>query len=352
MKNIVVNYKVFSDKISDKKILLLSDLHNYPGGRKSTLASDIKNVNADAIVIAGDIQKADRFKEGTESQKNLVRFLSEISEDAPVILGLGNHDLYKADGNLERDYKELEKARCGMVYPLSNESVVLDGIRFTEFHPEHDTFSPAIQDSGRALLESERAYSKSDISIPENDTLLNFLVSHNHVPIAQARMVTQFMKFDFTQEEFIRIMEFCREISKYDIVGSGHKHNGYIPLSWTLKNPEKYMDNGYWEMGLEKNTNRKTTKIRPWIFKKTDLCRGTHYIGDSSVKIIELCDGSFYLVDTAKDTDPLLINEEEAYKLIKRHNMLPIVISGGVNKYFGLPIDKSEMTAINLVKKM
>ena len=350
MKNIVVNYKVFSDKIGDKTILLLTDLHNYPGGRKTTLIDDVKKVGADAIVIAGDIQKPDRYAIGSESQENLKEFLSGISEDAPVILGLGNHDLYGADSEMEKGYKDLESARRGMVYPLSNESVVLDGVRYTEFHPEHDAFSPAIQDSGRALLEYERDFSKSGIKIQENDPLFNVLVCHNPVPIVQARMIRQFIKFDFTQEEFSKIVEFSRKVSRYDMVTSGHKHNGYIPLEWVLRKPKKYMEEGYWEMGLEKDTDRKVTKVRPWIFKKTDLCRGTQFISDSG-KIIELCDGSFHIVDVVKGTEPMGITEEQAFELIKKHNMLPVAISGGVNKYFGIPVDSAELTKVDIVKK-
>ena len=43
MKNIVINYKIFRDKINDKNILLLADLHDYPGKRKSSLIDDINN---------------------------------------------------------------------------------------------------------------------------------------------------------------------------------------------------------------------------------------------------------------------------------------------------------------------
>ena len=350
MKSIVVNYRVLNDKIGNKNILLLADLHDYPGKRKTSLIEDINNEEADAIVIAGDIKQAKKYIIGSDSQKHLKYFLSGISEDKPVFLAKGNHDLFGANEETEKGYKDLENARPGMVFPLDNESYEFDGIRLTEFHPEHEAFAPSCQESGRALLKFNKDFIASGLVIP-NDKLYNILICHNPKIFAQARSVTEQVKLDFTQYELAQLIELSESLMSVDVCFSAHLHNGYIPVSKTIENPEKYMDKGYWEMPIEYDKNGNVTKIRPTVFKKTDMCRGTIFVGSVGFRIIELCDGSYYIQQEGHENDPLRISEEKAMIMIKQHRMTPIVISGGVNKFFNLPIDKAEITKVKLLKK-
>ena len=351
MKNIVVNYKVFSEKLEGKRIILLTDLHNYPGGRETTIVEDIKKENPDLIVVSGDILKADRYEIGSKSQENLKQFLSDVSEESPVFLGLGNHDLYGADSKMEEGYKDLETAKSGNVHPLSNESVELGNVRLTEFHPTHDVFSPAVQDSGKALLDFEEEFRESGLEVPENDPLYNVLILHNPVQFVQGRMISESLKLDISPEQFDRLTSLSEKLSKFDLVLSGHKHGGYIPLSMVMKNPEKYLDEGYWEMPMEKNIRGKVTMIRPWVYKKTNLCRGAQFVGNSKSRIIELANGSYYLVDSSGTKEPVELTEEKAKELIDKYNMTVDVISGGVNPFFNLPIGGSEITEIDVLKK-
>ena len=136
-------------------------------------------------------------------------------------------------------------------------------------------------------------------------------------------------------------------INRYDLVLSGHLHNGYRRLETIIRNPEKYMDEGYWEMGVEKDINGNISFIRPWIYKKTDLCRGVIYVGDGEERIIELSNGKFYYKKNEKST-PVQLTEKQVEEL---RNMIPIVISGGVNKFFNIPIDKSEITQVKVLKR-
>ena len=351
MKNIIVNYKVFSDKLAGKRIILLTDLHNYPGGRKTTLVEDIKKENPDLIVVSGDILKADRYEKGSETQENLKRFLSDISEKSPVFLGLGNHDLYGAGAKMEEGYRDLANAESGQVFPLSNESVKHGNVRITEFHPTHDVFAPAIQDSGKALLDFETEFSTSGIEVPENDPLYNILILHNPVQFIQGRMISESLRLDINQECFERIRLLSEKLGRYDLVLSGHKHGGYIPLSSVVRNPEKYVDEGYWEMPMEKDIRGRITMIRPWVYKKTNLCRGAQFVGNSKNRIIELSNGLFYLVDDNSSLNPIQLTEEQAKELITKYNLTVDVISGGVNPFFNLPIGGSEITEIDVLKK-
>ena len=178
MKNITINYKVFSEKSGNKNIIVLSDLHNYTMKKKIDLVDSILNNSPDLIIIAGDTLQALKYSKGSLSQKKLKDFLHDISEFSPVVLGLGNHDLYGATEETILGYKELENARSGMVFPLNNESIILGDTRIVEFHPRHDAFSPSIQERGNALLQFEEDYEKSDFYVPK-DELFNIVICHN-----------------------------------------------------------------------------------------------------------------------------------------------------------------------------
>lgn len=348
MKNLTINYKVFNDKINDKSIILLSDLHDY--SKISELSDDIINNSPDLVVIAGDILQSKKYIYKSSSFKNLKYFLEKISEYSPVILGLGNHDLYNSSKESLLGYKELENARNGMIFPLNNESIILDNIKITEFHPSHKAFSPSLQENGNALIEFCNDYNNSNLEVSKIDKLFNILICHNPKIFSQAYSIGEQLNLDLQPKECNNLSETSNKLGNYDLVLSGHLHNGYINTSKIIKNPAKYMDKGYWEMPIEKNSDGKITNIRPWIFKKTDMCRGTIYVAQTENKIIELCDGTYYYKKNSF-TDPFEVNEKYALDIINTHKMIPIVISGGVNKYFNLPIDNPEITQVKVLKK-
>lgn len=350
MKSLVVNYRVFNDKICDKDIILLTDLHGFHFKKNKDIIDNINNEKSDIIIISGDVLHSSKYIGDSRSKKELEYFFSAISEESPVFIGLGNHDLFGSNEDAKIGYKSLEKARNGKVFPLFNESVVHDGIRITEFHSKHDTYAPAVQENGLGVLGFDEDFNDSNIVIPYNDQLYNILICHNPKHFEQARCISKHLSFDINQEQFTRLLALSKKMSSFDLCLSGHLHNGYIPLSLTTKNPSKYMDKGYWEMPIEKDINGSVKYIRPWIFKNTDLCRGTVFIGETEHRIIELCDGSYYYIYNSSK-DPVKISEEQAIDIKKMYNLTPIVISGGVNKYFNLPIDNAEITKIKLLKK-
>lgn len=351
MKSIVVNYDILTENIN-RKIALITDLHDYPGKRKNTLAKDVKDQNPDLIIVAGDILTGSKFVMDSDSYKNLKRFIGELSESAPVMLGVGNHDLFGATKEFESAYRNLEIVRPGMVFPLNNESVVSDDIRVVEFHPRHSAFAPAIQDNGRALVEAAEDFQKLGIA-PPNDGLYNILISHNPKFAAQAISVAEQRNFKLSREQ-MEMLDHVREILEmYDLFVAGHLHNGYRKDKTVMSNPKKYMDEGYWEMPMEKDIDGKVTTIRPWVYKKTDMCRGTIYVCEGSERIIELYDGekNLYFFKNSREGAPLELTENAANVIISSGRFKPIAISGGVNKFFNLPIDNAEITMLNLKSK-
>lgn len=350
MKNIIVNYKVYNDKISDKNIVLLSDLHNYNFKNSKDFIDKIKIINPDLIAIAGDICRPKNIVKGSNSQREIKDFLKQISETSPVVLGLGNHDLFESTTESEDGYKDLENANPGKVFPLSNESIEFDDIRVSEFHPDHDAFSPSIQENGSALIKFEEQFSNCNLDCDINDKKYNIMLCHNPKIFSQARCVGEQLYLQVSSEQTQRLIDLSKKVKQYNLVLSGHLHNGYIPLSKTIKNPERYMDEGYWEMGVERDIDNNILKIRPWILKKTNMCRGTIFVGDTETKIIELCDGKYYFKRKSY-SNYIELSEKKALDYYLEHNMTPIVVSGGVNKYFGLPVDSSEITQVKILKK-
>lgn len=347
MKSININYKVFNDKVDGKKIMVLTDLHDYPGRNNNAFIQDINSIESDLIIIAGDILAGPKYDGLSLSLSELEYFLNAISEGPTVVLGLGNHDLYRMTDKGMIGYASLEKARPGKVFPLNNESIVSNDTRVIEFHPRHSAFSPAVQESGRGLIEFCEDFEKYGIVPDLNSKEFNILICHNPKIFAQARSIGEQSKLKLTSEERAHLYELSQNMKRYDLGVGGHLHNGYLDIDRVLEDPSRYMDKGYWEMPKEKDSSGRVTMIRPWVFKKTDMCRGTFLIGDTEERIIELCDGTYYYLKD-KDSEPIQITEETAMSM---RNMTPFVISGGVNKFFNLPVDKSEITTVKVLKR-
>ena len=80
------------------------------------------------------------------------------------------------------------------------------------------------------------------------------------------------------------------------------------------------------------------------------MCRGTIYVGRDLSRIIELSNGKYYVLDK-RGADSKRISDIEAFEYATEKEMVPLVISGGVNKFFSLPVDKSEITKVHVLKR-
>ncbi|MBR3019915.1 MAG: metallophosphoesterase [Clostridia bacterium] len=85
-------YQVTSDKINTPfRIALLSDLHNTVyGNRNKPLINEIKRLEPDLIVMAGDMINS--YEVDYQVTTDLIRALHE-EDIAPIYFGYGNHDL-------------------------------------------------------------------------------------------------------------------------------------------------------------------------------------------------------------------------------------------------------------------
>lgn len=122
----VKKYKISSHKlngISTKRILFLSDLHNYSYGKgNQRLIQAIRRSEPDLILIGGDMVVR---KNGTSYEKT-AEFLQKLPEICPVYLANGNHE-QKLKEQPERYTQSYEKykeqlVKSGIVF-LENETV-------------------------------------------------------------------------------------------------------------------------------------------------------------------------------------------------------------------------------------
>lgn len=118
----MTHYDISSSKLhglKDKKIILLSDLHNCNYGYKNDkLLNAIRKENPDLILIAGDMLVG---KAGVSPQV-AVEFCAELTEIC---------DVYYANGNHEQRMKEYQET-YGTVYQEYKELLVKAGVHYLE----------------------------------------------------------------------------------------------------------------------------------------------------------------------------------------------------------------------------
>lgn len=164
-------------------------------------------LNPDYIIAAGDYyygHKKTKFK----MRDKLIYLFHGLREIAPVIASEGNHDLtIEEEEELRRFFRNLAAKD---IYTLDNESIEFDDIYFSGY------FAPR-----KAYAVSEMSKKKTDIVIDDlSHTELNpkankFSVLISHIP------------FILLSKE---IMEKFPNLYDYDLVYSGHCHNGLFSL--------------------------------------------------------------------------------------------------------------------------
>lgn len=345
MKTININYRLVDERLRGK-IVIISDLHDYPGKRKSPLATDIKKTDPGLILVVGDNINGAKYT-NKECLGDLQYFLEDLSEACPVVITRGNHDLVGANERSLKKFKSLERER---IIPLENESVEFDHSRVFGVSPSRGAYAPSGQRNGEALMTFLNDWEKNGDkgNLPKNK--LNILMCHNPFNVIQAKSLDFHRKLNISEQDRERLAELAKKLSEYKLTASGHGHNGYVLSSSIKKNPVKYMDYGRTEMPVVHDLNGKIVRINPFIFAKDDCNRGLIYTGEGPEKVIELSDENYYYFAN-ENAKPLLISEEDALIVVKALNLTPTVVSGGVNKWFNLPIDKSEITEVNLVKR-
>ena len=260
----------------------------------------------------------------------------------PQFISQGNHDLAEAVNNNRKvrnnSFKKLEKINPGRIFALINDVVEYDGFKILGYTPETKDIIHRldIQEHGIAHDIFINEYQKHGIKIGKQNKLITEFVGHNPFLIARS-------------ENNIGL----GDLKNIDTFYAGHTHNGYRKSNTINKNPDKYLYYGYIEQPYSVDKNQKIVKksIRPYIYRKTILCRGTVYVDDdSNRKILQLQNNNFYFNESNinnKDSWKKISNEK-ARSYIQENNLHALVITGGISKFFKLsiPFDKPEITEI------
>jgi len=325
-----VNYDVFTKKGSKAKFALIGDLHGWVANKQIMKVIDsIKDTNPDIVLIAGDIlAESYQWTQTKEVNyvQNLLRSLTETG--AEVVTVLGNHDTHVVSDELMHNYMNLES--IPNVHPLFNSSVDLnkngENIHIAGLTTEaRDGVTAATNAIVRHLGVDERPQrivKTLEPMLDLNQDQFNILLAHD--------------------PRQLRMPEVDEATKDFDMRVAAHIHNGYLPFKRTTKD-EKYLDQD-WAHYLFFGIPRKITR---------NFARGVAY-GNKNFYVLCTQTNDYYLAtynEEINDIEYRKITEREALEIIRKHNLTPSVITGGVNRYVGIPLEGSEVTSINIKKR-
>lgn len=198
---------MYSNKISkDVKLLVFSDIHfsgNNDIKKLEKLLKRVKNYDIDYICIPGDIIDVPNI-----NCDYIINFFTKLGSISPVILSLGNHDIrikcqeYKSyyDNEFWNKINNIDN-----VYLLNNEKKFFENIYFYGFTQSFNYYYKYKNENSK-LMKDEIIKNRVCENIPNK---LSVLLMHSPVCSGDD--------------------EIKSEINKYDIVLSGHMHNGIVP---------------------------------------------------------------------------------------------------------------------------
>ncbi len=194
----------------DIRLALLSDIHyhdKFSVRVLNKLTKQIQNAKPDYICIVGDIVDEVKYKK----LDNLVNFLNNISAIAPIICILGNHD--EKSGSLwswkHEPNKHLKEALYSVknLYLLEDETYKDNNITFYGFNFSFNYYENCHESYDEYVYEANELKTKLD------SNNYNIVLSHSPANI-----------YDFIKNNP------NHELSKSDLILSGHMHNGILPF--------------------------------------------------------------------------------------------------------------------------
>lgn len=196
-----------SNKISkDVKLLVFSDIHfsgNHDIKKLEKLLDKVKTYNMDYICIPGDIIDVPNI-----NCDYMIKFFTKLGSIAPVILSLGNHDIrvkkqeYKSyfDNEFWDKIKKIEN-----VYLLNNNCKSFKDVYFFGFTQSFNYYYE-YKNENKELMQREIDDYEVCERIPNK---LSVLLMHSPVCISDKKI--------------------REKLNNYDLVLSGHMHNGVVP---------------------------------------------------------------------------------------------------------------------------
>ena len=235
MKNIEIVKDILSSKKLKKDITFIhiGDIHyNETTSAKKLeyIKYAIEDAHPDYIFITGDLLDRPKITKNKEKIKLLVSWLNSLGNIAKVFISLGNHDII-----LEEDYKFFNKLNdINNIYVLNNQSYEDENVFISGFTlPTNYYYNIEKHEDENALLETLQ----NNFNLVTNLPKKKYKVALIHSPILLSEK---------------KVIE---KLKEYDLVLSGHMHNGLIPRIL-----DKIIKNNYGLISPDKRLFAKNTR--------------------------------------------------------------------------------------------
>lgn len=269
MKNIEIVKNILSSKKLKKDITFIhiGDIHyNETTSAKKLeyIKYAIEDAHPDYIFITGDLLDRPKITKNKEKIKLLVSWLNSLGNIAKVFISLGNHDII-----LEEDYKFFNKLNdINNIYVLNNQSYEDENVFISGFTlPTNYYYNIEKHEDENALLETLQ----NNFNLVTNLPKKKYKVALIHSPILLSEK---------------KVIE---KLKEYDLILSGHMHNGLIPR--TL---DKIIKNNYGLISPDKRLFAKNTrgKIKTKYYTII-ITGGITKLSPSSTKILSKLNGLY-----------------------------------------------------------
>ena len=269
MKNIEIVKDILSSKKLKKDITFIhiGDIHyNETTSTKKLeyIKYAIEDAHPDYIFITGDLLDRPKITKNKEKIKLLVSWLNSLGNIAKVFISLGNHDII-----LEEDYKFFNKLNdINNIYVLNNQSYEDENVFISGFTlPTNYYYNIETHEDENALLETLQ----NNFNLVTNLPKKKYKVALIHSPILLSEK---------------KVIE---KLKEYDLVLSGHMHNGLIPRIL-----DKIIKNNYGLISPDKRLFAKNTrgKIKTKYYTII-ITGGITKLSPSSTKILSKLNGLY-----------------------------------------------------------
>lgn len=269
MKNIEIVKNILSSKKLKKDITFIhiGDIHyNETTSTKKLeyIKYAIEDAHPDYIFITGDLLDRPKITKNKEKIKLLVSWLNSLGNIAKVFISLGNHDII-----LEEDYKFFNKLNdINNIYVLNDQSYEDENVFISGFTlPTNYYYNIEKHEDEDALLETLQ----NNFNLVTNLPKKKYKVALIHSPILLSEK---------------KVIE---KLKEYDLILSGHMHNGLIPRIL-----DKIIKNNYGLISPDKRFFAKNTrgKIKTKYYTII-ITGGITKLSPSSTKILSKLNGLY-----------------------------------------------------------
>lgn len=269
MKNIEIVKNILSSKKLKKDITFIhiGDIHyNETTSTKKLeyIKYAIEDAHPDYIFITGDLLDRPKITKNKEKIKLLVSWLNSLGNIAKVFISLGNHDII-----LEEDYKFFNKLNdINNIYVLNDQSYEDENVFISGFTlPTNYYYNIEKHEDEDALLETLQ----NNFNLVTNLPKKKYKVALIHSPILLSEK---------------KVVE---KLKEYDLILSGHMHNGLIPRIL-----DKIIKNNYGLISPDKRLFAKNTrgKIKTKYYTII-ITGGITKLSPSSTKILSKLNGLY-----------------------------------------------------------